>query len=374
MNIFRNILIGLASFIFITSVTGFVYIFTLHTTIMDRTVVKSWLNESSLYDGRLIGALVQTTTPSESKDDTPQPATDNLNASPEDIKTALNATFTPEFTKTQIEGVIDNAYDWIDGTKPEFAFSIPIDEKRNTLIAELAKAIEPQVAALPICQSVQAVQGSVCRPANISIEQLANQLTAESINQSDTFAKPITNESFTSASQPTGQQPNQTSITQLPAMREAINVLLIALPIATIVSLAIIIFATVKGQRLARSARLARRVFFGMLFVFLPAALIVWFAKDNDFGLSSMFAAQTGTLAVPLIKTIGIGMLVQLAIISGIVGAISAVIWIALSIRNHMSPEPVQAIPPAATPALAVPSQPQQTELPQNPPSDYHRY
>jgi hypothetical protein len=175
MNIFRHILIGLASLVFITAVTGFAYTLTLHTTVMDRTVVKTWLNESQVYDGRLINALVQTATANNGQDGTPQPAPTNaLTPSPDVVKTALNATFTPEFTRTQIEGVINDAYDWIDGTRPNFTFSIPIDQKRDTLIAQLAKGLGPQIAALPICQVTTYTQNSVCRPPNVTVEQLAN--------------------------------------------------------------------------------------------------------------------------------------------------------------------------------------------------------
>lgn len=346
MNILRAILIGLASFVFIVAVTGFVYVFTLHTTVMDRSVVKGWLSESKLYDGRLISALVQATNAGGGQNGAPQPSADVLSASPEVIKTVLNATFTPDFTQTQIEGVVNNAYDWIDGTSPEFTFSIPIDQKRDTLIAQLAKAVEPQVATLPVCQASRVATGSACRPPNVTVAQLAIQLTTDSINESGTFAKPITNESFSNANKNTGQQPQQTTLSQLPAIREGIDALLIALPVAAAISLMIIILATAHGQRMARAARLSRRVLFGMLFICLPSVLIIWLAKDNDFGLSGMFAAQTGELVVPLIKTIAVGILAQLAIITGIIGGISVIAWITLSITGRNKPQPVPVVQP----------------------------
>jgi hypothetical protein len=397
MNILRAILIGLASLVFIIAVTGYAYLFTLQTTVMDRTVVKGWLSESKLYDGRLISALVQATNAGGGQNGVPQPPADALSASPDAIKTALNATFTPDFTQTHIEGVVNNAYDWIDGASPEFAFSIPIDQKRDTLIAQLAKAVEPQIAALPICQARQV---STCRPSDMSVEQLAVQLTTDSINESGAFTEPITNKSFAGANNTNSQQPEQTTLTQLPAIREGIDTLLIVLPIAATLSLAVIIVATARGQRLTRVARLSRRVFFGMLFIFLPTAIVVWLAKDNDFGMSRMFAAQTGELVVPLIKTIGVGILSQLALITGIIGAMGAVSWIVLGSINrskvHSAPiarpatvlveqapaSVVQSPQPITQPVVTQPhqtftdaprAQEQPSANPEQPPTNYQR-
>jgi hypothetical protein len=340
MHILRAVLIGLASFLFITAVTGFAYLLTLHTTVMDRTAVKSWLSESRLYDGRLIAALVQTTNAGGGENGTPQTPADRLSASPEAMQTALNATFTPEFTQAQIEGVVNNAYDWIDGTSPVFTFSIPIDQKRDTLIAQLSKAIEPQIATVPVCQTSRSTQESTCRPPHMTIEQLANQLTTRSIEDSGAFAAPISNESFTKPNQKTSQKPEQTSLSQLPAIRKGIDLLLLLLPITAAVSLMAIIFATMRGRRAARVARLSRRIFFVMLSIFLPAIIIVWIAKDNDFGLSNMFTAQIAELVVPLIKKIALGVIGQLAVIAGVIGSIAATAWIVFVIwqRNKLPP------------------------------------
>lgn len=360
MNILRAILVGLASFIFIVAVSGYVYVLTLQTTVMDRTVVKNWLSESQLYDGRIISALVQATNAGGGQNGAPQPPANALNPSPEAIKTALNAAFTSDFTQTQIEGVVNNAYNWIDGTSPEFTFSIPIDQKRDVLITELSKAIEPQISALPVCQASQFTQQSTCRPSNITVEQLASQLTTQSIDESGAFAKPITHESFSAPNQSASQHSEQTTLSQLPAIRKGIDILLLALPIAAAISLVIIILATLSGHRLARIARLSRRIFFGMLFIFLPAIIVVWMAKDNDFGLSNMFAAQTGELVIPLIKTIAVGTLAQLALISGIVGGVGVVAWILLSILQRKIPTPQVATPAPMTAPVATPTAPAQ--------------
>lgn len=340
MNIFRNILIGICSLIFITATTAFAYTLTLHETIMDRAVVKSWLDESNIYDGRLINALVQTATTSESRTGSSQPAANVLTPSPDVVKTALNATFTPDFTRTQIEDVMNNAYDWIDGTSPEFTFSIPIDQKRDVLIAQLAKGISPQLAAIPTCQAATYRQDSVCRPPNVTVEQFASEITTQSINESGVFSKPINNESFAQADM---KQSGQPALSQLPTVRRTINLLLWLLPIIAVISLVALTFAATKGQRILRVAHLSRRVSLSMLFIFIPTIIVVYFAKDNNFGLANMFNAQTGELVVPLIKTILIGILSHLAVITGSIVGLSAIAWIILSILRHNKIQPQPA-------------------------------
>jgi hypothetical protein len=371
MNILRALLIGLASLVYVVAISGFVYLLTLNTTIMDRTVVKSWLKESQIYDGQLISALVQTP-PTDSQQGGTQSPTNTISASPEAVKAALNTAFTPEFIQTQLEGVVDNAYNWIDGTSPKFTFSVPIDQKRDVIIAELAKSIEPQVAALPVCRSTQIAQQSVCRPANVSAQQLATELTTQSIDESGAFSAPLTNASFTKSAQASGQPASTSTLANLPTISKGIDTLLLVLPIIAIASIAIIIVATVRGQRLTAAARLARRIFFGMLFILVPALVIVWLAKDNDFGLANLLTTPSAALFIPLIKTIGVGILGKLALISGIVGGIAAIFWIGLSIWKRqvaLTTPPAQLVAPqvAAGPTVPpTPVQPPQTQ-PQSP-------
>lgn len=355
MNILRAMLISLAGFVCIISVSGFVSLLALQTTVMDRAVIKDWLSASKIYDGRLVSALVQTTNASNEQGDSinPQPQV-GISASPEAIKTALNATFTSDFVQTQIEGVINNAYDWTEGKTTEFTFSIPIDQKRDTLIQQLAKVIEPQVVALPICQSMQQAQQATCRPANLTVEQFANQLTAQSIDESGAFTAPITSESIAKDTQKDLQQSDESPLAQLPAIRAGIDMLLIILPIAAAIIIAIIILVTVSGRRLAAASRLSRRIFFSMLLTLLPALAVIWIARDSDFGLSNMFAAQLGDLAAPLIKTIIVGISNKLAFLSGIVCIVSAMTWIGLTIwRRKLQAIEAARIPTPTTPVAA---------------------
>jgi hypothetical protein len=131
-----------------------------------------------------------------------------------------------------------------------------------------------------------------------------------------------------------------------------------------------------------------------MLFIFIPTVIVVYLAKDNDFGLAGMFNAQTGELVVPLVKTILVGILSRLGLVTGSIAALSAATWIILNILqrhkpqplpvapsiNPSTPPPIEASAPLeqqplsrpASPSIAIPEPSQQPPInPEQPPTNY---
>ena len=358
MNILRTLLIGLATFIYVTALSGEVYLLTLQTTVMDRAVVKGWLSDSKIYDGKLVSAFTQTATAEDQKgSDQAQSA---IKASPEAVKTALSTTFTPNFIQTQSETVIDNAYDWVEGKTPTFAFSIPVDQKRDMLIQQLTKAMEPQIAALPVCQSAPTAD-NVCRPPQLTVEQFSSQLVNENLKGSDTFTKPITEKSSAKDSQQPTAQPPKSPLTQLPTLYSLIHTLLIVFPVAILVSIGAIVLAAQRGQRLRTFTRLSRRIFFGMIFTFIIALIGLAIAHGNDFGISGMIgqqASEAAAILVPLVQLVVASIMSRLALLSGIVCVVSLSTWIGLHIWQKRLQQP-------ETPQIVEPPQPTPPTLPQ---------
>ncbi|MDB5167781.1 MAG: hypothetical protein JWO55_39 [Candidatus Saccharibacteria bacterium] len=332
MKILRMIVAGLAGFACAVSLVGIVYLFTLQATVMNRSAVKSWISDNKIYDGKLITALVQTSSADSPQSNIPSSA---INVSPEIIKSAMVATFPPDFVQMHTEAVIDSAYDWIEGKSPEFKFSIPIDQKRDTFIQQLSKSLEPQVTVLPVCGSVRIAQNIACRPPNLTAEQFAVQITTQSLSASETFTTPLTNESFSQSTQNDTPQPGTSLLPRLPMLHAATDMLFVILPTIAIISVLTVIFVNTAGHRLVASARLARLIFFSMLVTFTPALIILFILKYNDFGLVNLFGAQMGELIVPLIKTIIIDIAYNLAIFSGIAGILAVITWIILSVQQQ---------------------------------------
>lgn len=322
MSVLRKITIWFLCLGCVTAVSGIVYILTLESTLLDRTVVKQWLVDARVYDDNmLIDALVQT--PPENT----RPS-DQLTLPPDAIKLAMGNTFTPDFIKTQTENVVNNAYDWMEGKTPTFQFSVPIDQKKEMLIQQLATLIEPQIEAIPACS--RAITAN-CRPSTLNQSQFATEAATQSINESESFDKPITNETF---AEPSGKPPKKSesaALAQLPAIRSATNVLFVILPIAAALSLAAIAFLARSSDRLRVFTKLARRLFFSMLLGVIASGVVLWIARDSDFGLKDLLAAQSsaiGGLIAPFLKNMIVGFAGSLLFWSGIFGSISLLVWI----------------------------------------------
>lgn len=321
MSILRRITIWSISLVCVTAVSGIVYILTLESTLLDRTAVKQWLVDARVYDDNmLIDALVQT--PPENT----QPI-DQLTLPPDAVKSAMGNTFTGDFIKTQIETVVDKSYDWIEGKTPTFQFSVPIDQKRETLIHQLATVIEPQIEAIPLCSRTSTPN---CRPSTSSLSQFATEIAAQSINGSGSFDKPITNKTFADASSKSAKKTEVVPLSELPAIRSAINVLFVVLPIIVVLSLVAIVFLAQNSDRLKIFTKLARRLFFSMLVSVVLCTVILWFARDSDFGLKDFLSTQSGAmgqLVAPFLKNMITGFAGSLLFWSGIFGSISLLAW-----------------------------------------------
>jgi membrane-associated HD superfamily phosphohydrolase len=359
MNTLRKIVVGLAGFTCVLAISGFVSLLALETTVMDQTVVKGWLSSSKIYDGRLVSLFADGIA---SADEQNNPQQTNIAASPAALKTALNATFTPDFVQAQVEGIIANAYDWTEAKSPEFTFSIPVDQKRDELIQQLAKAIEPQIAALPICESVLQSQQSTCRPPTVTVEQFSNQVTTQGVDRSGIFEAPITSESVTK-----NKQPDSSLLAQLPAIRKAIDILLYVLPIVAIASIATVIFVTVRERRLLAASRLSRRIFISMLLIFIPAIAAVWIMGNNDSTIANVSTTQIGDLVIPLVKIAVTSVSSQLALFSGIVCAVSLTAWIGFIVwrRKRRTAEATQ-VPTSTPPVVSVGAIPPSPQPPQD--------
>ncbi|MDB5165334.1 MAG: hypothetical protein JWM00_224 [Candidatus Saccharibacteria bacterium] len=331
MNFFRTILIWLARLVCVLAVSGTVSLLVLQTTLLDRTDVKQWLKASGLYDSSLISALF----PAESTQvDIPTvAATSQELVSNEAVKAALQRTFTTDFIQSGFESVIDNSYDWMEGKRATFAFSVPVDSKRDTFIAELIKEVEPRVAALPPCG---VVAQSLCRPAPIPPADFTRQIVTDSIGQSDFLKAPITQTMFAAAS----QQQDTTSLSELPRLRSAVAFLLYLLPVLFCVAALGGALLSLRGTRLQFFIKLSRGVFSNMILAVVIAGVVLLLDRSGALPIEQLLG-QSNPLApfiAHFITQMITGIAWTLLLIAGITLVISTGSWIALSIIKKRRP------------------------------------
>lgn len=358
MHILRRILIWLMGFLCATSVTLLVYLGTLQLTVLDRNVVKSWLVDGGIYKNNLIPSLIQAGTTTTTQKPDSAAITGQFQIPPDAFKLALERTFTPNYVQSQTEGVIDKYYDWMEGKVTQFSFSVIVTDKRDTFITELARASEPYVAKFPPCGPRLATD-TMCRPANIDPGVYSQQIMTDNINKSDFFTRPL----ITNVDTESGKVNALGLPPQIPQFISLITPIMIGLVVLALLSAGILIWSSAILERPNTLKRLAKRIYFGQLFTFIIAILLIAAFQLGFFKFQSLLGEQPAIISKTIsdvTKVIAISVTSALALLSGIICAIGLVIWIGILIwrrtTSHPEPEPVPESAPA--PALAPEPQP----------------
>lgn len=321
MRIVRPLLIGVTVLLSITSIALLVYFSTLQMTILNRNSVKTWADKGGIYQNNLFPMLIHSGTT------TSQPQTDNRYGIPNDaLKLALERTFTKTYVRNQAETTIDQFYDWLGGKSADFAFTIPINKKRDTFIAEFSRAASPHVAKLPICNLTLAAN-TPCRPANISPELYAQTIITHSLNQSTFFQKPIALPSVNS-SQSSALAPLKATRAVMPySLAIIIGLILLAIGAA-----AAHIWLIPANQRLRGLAHLGKRVFFSQVFTFIASLVLILGFATGFLTLPSLPNAPsivTNTINETLRQAI-FDVAGTLALLSGILCFLGIAAWVGI--------------------------------------------
>ena len=318
----------------VAAVSGTVYSAAISTTLLDRSDIKQWLGASKLYDNDTLISVLFTEQPNTII------AGQNL-ISNEAIQHALERTFPASFLRQNFEHVVDKSYDWIEGREARFAFSVPVDTKRQTFIAELAKEIEPKIAALPICNlTIQ----TPCRP-NVPVPDFVRQLVIESITASDFLQAPLTESVFIQST----STENTAVLSRLPMIYSTVMTLLWALPLVFLISLVGAWLLTPHGSKQTLLIRLSRGIFSSTVVTIIIATTIILIEQFRGFSFETVFTG-TGSLA-PVLGTfltkLIIGFSWALLLFAAIGCFISVISWIILLQIKKRTPKLDTRINPA---------------------------
>lgn len=323
MRIARTIAVGLFTFICVAAVSLLVYLGTLQMTVLDRSVVKDWLVTGGVYEKNLVAELIQTGAekPTVQNVDTKQ-----FEIEPQTLRTALEKTFPPEYTQKHAEKIIDNFYDWLDGESPSFGFTIPVNEKKESFIKELTKAAEPQIAALPVCDSTQSAD-TLCRPAKIRPDVYSELIITEKINRAGFFNEPI------EFSEDSGDSSMQKLPTDLPKTASAIEPMIIILAILAPLSAALAIWLSAPDKRLWRLGEIFKRIFGSQIFVLVLVILAIIAVQAGWFKFSSLTPASSSNISASIgdvLKAAFISVTSTFVILSSIVSVASLGGWLGI--------------------------------------------
>lgn len=313
---------------------------TLQATVLNRTVVKSWLATSGVYN-QALGNLVRVST-NNSSDLVTNVVTQN----------ALNQTFPASYIQQHTNKVIDATYDWLEGKTDKISFTVPVQEKAAEFNHNLAMQLEPILAKLPPCGTftAQNTNSVTCLPKGVSAADYAAQLT-QPANSGDFLNAPLTQDNV-------GKSTPQYAA--FPTAAQWGHTLFWALPIVWAVCGAL--YVLMSQDKLRGLGRVGRQTAINAG-ITLAGGLLLWYAStsiDLTAALGQSDAEQTAivkSVVNPLARTILPDVSKALSMFSAAAFALGGALWLGAYLwRRHIVKEPVQPdIPPAALEEVQLP-------------------
>lgn len=318
MKSFRSFWVAFAGFISTTCIVILIWTLALLMSVFNESAVKQGLSDSGIYDSFMseLSKTLQTQTSTQ---------TESILTS-DALANALANTYSSDYIQSQTETIIDSTYNWANGTSSEISFTIPVNEQRDTLIQELATAIEPAISQLQTCTALNqaSAQSSACLPSNMTSEEFAKSLATQAISGSDFASTPISSDSLNvnSASSPLAQLPQYFQILRWS------TIILAALAVA-----AFAIMLIVSTEKIKTMALFGRRLFFGALIPLCFGAAMYWLGSQAS-GLPGLDSStiSMAAIVVPLMQKFLQLIGLQLIIFGGAFTAIGLAIWIGFKV------------------------------------------
>lgn len=330
---------GIVLFVVLVSAGLWVVAATLQSTLLNRDTVKQWGTESGAYGNVMETLEIRQLDETGSVDGAL-------------LREAINQTLTLGYVQEQSEVAVDAFYDWVDGTSSEVTYTIPIQERRDEFIDNLAGKLEEKVRSLPQCTGSFSLQQE-CIPRTYTPETYAASIAKQTADDSDLFVEPIVVE----AVEPVGV------VATLPMLAYWSGVASWVLPILAVLMGGAYVALSQKWRN--GIANLGKRLVFSSVFLVIIGAITWIFGGSLDlatrlFGGSDM--SFVSSVIEPIlhqaIPTIGM----WLTIWSGSVLILGVLLWIVgfiLGRQTKMNTSVSTSAPSPETPPIQ-PSQPQE--------------
>jgi hypothetical protein len=115
------------------------------------------------------------------------------------IKSAAQATFTPQFVQKNTETVLDGTYDWLDGKTPVPDFQIDLTGAKTTFANNVSQLAQQRLAGLPVCTIAQAqalsenfdALSTTCLPQGVTAASAASTLQSSILGGKGFLDNPV---------------------------------------------------------------------------------------------------------------------------------------------------------------------------------------
>jgi len=179
----RKFILSFVSSTLVTLLIATAVLSILNNTVTNRVVVKSWFNQSGLYDN-FVNEITSTTT----KQSRSNPAEALISKTT--IQEVANSAFKPDFIKSSLETALDGTYNWLEGKTPDLQIRLDFSNPKNVFAEQLAKRVTATATQLPVCTSANFSQpfdvfSATCIPPNVNIPVLASEFRQSILTNKD---------------------------------------------------------------------------------------------------------------------------------------------------------------------------------------------
>lgn len=193
MNFARRLAVWVATSLLFTSLIAFVYSWVFLHTFADRTVVKSWVEDSGTYSA-LVSEVVSVSSS--------QAANEGTTVNAEILDAAANSAFTPLLLQESTEGFFDGTYDWLEGKTETLQFSVDLTAAKQTFADSLTQSADQILTSLPVCPDGEVVENldpfsATCVPEGFDFSQSADEFTDSIVSSDEFLPEPIVTEQNT---------------------------------------------------------------------------------------------------------------------------------------------------------------------------------
>lgn len=319
MNFLRKLLRGLLLLVVMFCVSSWLSLAILQATVLNRTVVKGWLQTSGVYEKGVSNAVLVESSSGDSKN----------TVMPQLVVTeALDRTFPPAYVQQHVEKVLDSSYDWFEGKTDAIRFEIPIQEKRQEFATHLAALLEPRFAKLPLCpDAVGQTEDITCITKGMTPESMAKYVAEQATSGSSFLQLPITEKIF-AQTQNTG---NNIQANAFLGYIQLLRALLWFLPLIALAACAAYVF--LHDDKLRGLAYIGRRICVGGL-VTLGLAVVAYYV-GSSVSLAQFLnmpdprqAVLFTNLVEPILKVALPSLAYWMAVYSGGLVTISLPVWV----------------------------------------------
>lgn len=217
----RKGLVHLLSLLLFACLIGAAVATSININLSHPDKIKTWLNQSRVYDHFVAEAIAQAQKSAGNK-----PDNGPVSLSDSAVQQAAESAFSQQLLHQSVNTVLDSNYAWLQGKTATPNFTVDLRSAKHSFAEQVGAYVRTHLAGLPVCTPAQLSQIDVpnidpltvvCRPDALSPEAEGNQVT-QSIENGDFLSNPLITSSSINPNAAAASKPYYTKLSFAPEL------------------------------------------------------------------------------------------------------------------------------------------------------------